>query len=296
MGQSATVLRVLWAASRPSQVLLVLGVYVLGAKIADALGATPRPHVLVAGALPLLAVAVSVHYANEYADAETDALTDRTPFSGGSGALPGTGLSPGIVLWAGFAALLVGALLTAVFLHQGVLEPAAAALVLLAAVLGWQYSVGPLKLAWRGWGELVNAVLGGLLLPVYGAAVAGGPLAPVILAVVPFFLVVLLNLFATQWPDRLADGAVGKRTLAVRWSRARLRRTYAAIAIAAGASLVLLHGIVLPTAVVAASLLVVPLIALGAHGYTRRHVPWPTVTAMVGLAVLQLVAWCWVGG
>jgi hypothetical protein len=35
-------------------------------------------------------------------------------------------------------------------------------------------------------------------------------------------------------------------------------------------------------------------LAVGAAGYTRRHVPWPTVSAMVGLATVQLLAWCWI--
>ncbi|MEA5387801.1 hypothetical protein VB779_12690 [Haloarculaceae archaeon H-GB11] len=47
-------------------------------------------------------------------------------------------------------------------------------------------------------GELDNAALGGLVLPVYGASVLDDPLLTTALAVVPFFLVVLLNLIATQ--------------------------------------------------------------------------------------------------
>jgi 1,4-dihydroxy-2-naphthoate octaprenyltransferase len=47
---------------------------------------------VLAGALALLSAAMAVHYANEYADAETDALTVRTPSSGGSGALERTDL------------------------------------------------------------------------------------------------------------------------------------------------------------------------------------------------------------
>lgn len=35
------------------------------------------------GAIPLVPVTITIHYADEYADNETDALADRTPFSGG---------------------------------------------------------------------------------------------------------------------------------------------------------------------------------------------------------------------
>ena len=285
---------VLWAAGRPAQLLLIAGVYALGAKVAAASGATLATVPLVAGIAALLPVAVSVHYANEYADYETDALTSRTPFSGGSGALQRTDVDRRVVLRAAGVALALGSALALAFAAAGVLPPAALALLSVIAVFGWQYSIGPLRLAWRGWGELDNAALGGLVLPVYGAAVVGGRIGFVALASVPFFLVVLLNLFATQWPDREADGAVGKRTLAVQWPRRRLRVAYVAIALVAALSVVVLQPQVLPVPVAAASAVPAPLLVFGAYGYTRRHVPWPTVSAMVLLAAAQFAAWCWV--
>jgi len=289
---------VLFQTSRPSQLLLIVAVYLFGAVIAVVHGAALSARALVVGVVPLLLVSASVHYANEYADHETDAVTERTPFSGGSGALETTGASRRVPLYAGVLTLVLGSVVALVLVATELLAPVAAAVLLAATALGWQYSVGPLRLAWRGWGEVTNAALGGLALPIYGAAVLEGALATVALASVPFSLVVLLNLFATQWPDREADAAVGKRTLAVRWSRARLRAAYSAVAVLAGVSLVALHGAVpgvdvLPTAVVVASVPVAPLLGLGAWGYTQRHVPWPTVSAMVGLVGLQGLAWLW---
>jgi len=64
--------------SRPAQLLLIVGVYLLGATIAVANGASPAPRPLLLGGLPLVVLAASVHYANEYADYETDARTERT--------------------------------------------------------------------------------------------------------------------------------------------------------------------------------------------------------------------------
>lgn len=285
--------RVALATSRPSQLLLVLGVYLLGATMAVALGATLEARPLALGAVPLAVLAASIHYANEYADHETDALTDRTPFSGGSGALVGSAVPRRFVRSLMVGTLGIGLLAAGLLAAVGVLGVPALAVLVASTALGWQYSLDPLRLAWRGWGEVTNAALGGLALPAYGAAVLGGPVLTVAVAALPFALVVLLNLFATQWPDRAADAAVGKRTLAVRWSPARLRRAYAGVAMLAGLSLLLLSPAVLPAVVVAASLPVAPLLAWGAHGYTRRQVPWPTVTAMVALAALQFGAWAW---
>jgi len=285
---------VLWQTSRPDQLLLILVVYLLGAKIAAAVGTSLDGRHVALGALPLLTIAASVHYANEYADYETDARTKRTPFSGGSGALQRANLPRSLALHAAVASLCLGMLLVTVLAATGWLTLSPVALLGIIAVFGWQYSLPPLQLAWRGWGEVDNSLLGGLVLPVYGAAVIEGPLATVALAVLPFFLVVLLNLFATQWPDRAADASVGKDTLAVQWSPTRLRRSYAVIGCLAGASLLALWGSVLPTAVVLASLPVAPLVVWGALRYTNRVTPWPTVLAMVGLAVLQFASWCWV--
>ena len=293
MARFRTLVRVLFETSRPTQLLLIIGVYGFGVLIAAAAGTTLSPRPILAGALALLPTAASVHYVNEYADYETDALTERTPFSGGSGALHRTGLPRRVPLRAATVSLLTGAVLTAGFAVLGWLPLPAAALLAVIAVFGWQYSVGPLRLAWRGWGELDNAALGGLVLPVYGGAVVGGPLGFVALASVPFFLVVLLNLFATQWPDREADRRAGKRTLAVQWSPRRLRRVYAAVAVLAGVALFALAGRAVPVPVALASAPAAPLVVYGAYGYTERTVPWPTVTAMVALLVLQSVGWLW---
>ena len=285
--------RVAVAASRPTQVLLVVGVYLFGITVAAAMETAIERWRILLGAVPLVFVAVSIHYANEYADYETDARTERTPFSGGSGALAATGLNRRFLAHLTALTGAVGVGVGILFVAVALLEAEAFVVLVVSTVAGWQYSVGPLKLAWRGWGELTNAALGGIALPVYGAAVVGGPLLLVALASIPFFLLVLLNLFATQWPDRVADAAVGKRTLAVQWTDRRLRRVYVAVALLAGLSVLALYPVLLPRVVVLASVPVVPLVVWGAYGYTRRRVPWPTVYAMVSFALLQWGAWAW---
>jgi len=75
-----------WRMARPLQLLSIVLVYTLGALMAQAMTEAFDSARFIGSLLVLLPVAVSVHYANEYADVETDALTARTPFSGGSGA------------------------------------------------------------------------------------------------------------------------------------------------------------------------------------------------------------------
>ena len=216
----------LWVASRPAQLLLVVTVYALGVVVAVARGAPLKERSLLAGLVVLLPTAAGIHYTNEYADHDTDALTERTPFSGGSGALQATGLPRRLMSTAAVAALTAGVGLAGAALAVGLLPARAVAILVGSALVGVQYSVGPLALARRGLGELANAALGGVALPCYGAAVVGGLGRAVVLAALPFALLVFVNLLETGWPDRRADADVGKDTLAVRWPSRRLRRRH----------------------------------------------------------------------
>lgn len=291
----------LWKAARPSQVALVCLVYALGAGMAATgvgSGGAPAPLdagfavAALAGLAVLLPVAVAIHYANEFADHETDALTDRTPFSGGSGALHRTGLERRLLAAGLVSALLVGAATTVAVAVLVGLPTDALLLLVGSTTLGLAYSLPPVALVRRGGlGEATNALLGGFTLPLYAVAVVTTPTIDHALAVVPFTLVVGCNLLATHWPDREADAAVGKRTLAVRWDPARLRTAYTVLAVSAAALVVLLAGPVIPVPVAVAHVPALPFLAWGGVVLTRQRSPFPAVAAMVVLAASTTVAW-----
>jgi 1,4-dihydroxy-2-naphthoate octaprenyltransferase len=303
---------VLWMAARPSQIALVLLVYVLGIGVAivgspfssgaaDQVGPATvlapefiRPVIL--GGIALIPITVTVHYANEYADVETDAITERTPFSGGSGALVRTGLPRSFLRSATFAAVLVSLGVLVVVIRIFNLSTDAAALLLMILGGGLAYSLPPAAFVRRGVGELVNGVLGGLLLPLYGIAVVGEPKSVAVVVFLPFSLLVGCNLFATHWPDRHADETVGKRTLAVRWSARGVRQGYTVLAVIAGVITVGLSLLGLfPTTVAVAHLIPIPFLAWGWRVLTKQRSPLPAVLAMVSLAVSATAAWWWVG-
>jgi 1,4-dihydroxy-2-naphthoate octaprenyltransferase len=291
----------LWAASRPAQLLLIVAVYALGVVVAVARGAPLGEGALLAGVAALVPTVAGVHYANEYADHETDALTERTPFSGGSGALEATGVPRRLLATAAAVALSVGGVVAGLSLLAGLLPGRAVAILAGAGVLGVQYSVPPLALSRRGLGELTNAGLGGVALPGYGAAAVGGLDRAVMLSVLPFALLVFVNLLETGWPDRRADADVGKDTLAVRWPPRRLRLAYAVVTVAAFAALVgLTEGVlapvpdVFPWTVTLSTLPAMPVFAWGTVRFTERKAPLPAVLGTVLVAALQLVAWGYV--
>jgi len=282
--------------SRPDQLLLVAVVYALGTAIALAQGVTPDTSVFLGGLGGVLFVAASIHYANEYADYETDRLTERTPFSGGSGALVEYDLPRRLPLVAAVVTFVIGLAIAVACTVHG--QPVVGVGVLLfGAVFGWMYSLPPLALAWNGLGELGNAMLGGLALPAYGYATQTGRVdATIVLACLPFALLTFANLLDTTWPDREADAAVGKETLATRWSPRRLHALYILAVASAFALLVALAGGVLPTVVAYGSFLALPFAVWGTVTYTRKRSPFPTVAAMVVLVVVQLVGWAVVAG
>ena len=286
-----------WRMTRPSQLLLVVAVYALGVAIAVGLGAAFDPLAVLAGLVALLPVAVSVHVANEYADFETDRLTSehgsRTPFSGGSGAVD-MGVPRSVARDTTLVSGVVGTVLAAALALVGRLSPGALLVLASIALLGWAYSLPPVALSRRGLGEVDNAVLGGLLLPHYGAATLAPPSLAVCLAVLPFTLLVFANLLATQWPDRWADAFTGKYTLPTRWSPRLLRRVHLLTVVAAFASLAALTGPVLPPTVTLASLVAAPLALWALLTFTRDERPLPTVAAMVTMALAQLLAWAFV--
>ncbi len=287
----------LWRMSRPAQLALITLVYALGVAMAFGRGADADVGAVAVGLVALLPTAASVHYANEYADAETDALTDRTPFSGGSGALVESELPRSLARRAAIASGGLGvALLAAGAAPVGgrALEPVPTALLVAILLVGWQYSVGPLQLAWHGLGEVTNALVGGVALPLYGFAVVTGSVSvAAVLTTLPFALVVFVNLLETQWPDRRADAAVGKRTLATRWSASRLRLAYGLGTLAAVGSAVALalFGGVFPRVVTLGTVL--PMVGLlpGFYRFTGRETPFPAVVTMVLVAAGSTVGW-----
>ncbi len=283
----------LWGMVRPFIMLSVILVYILGTLVAWAQGHGFDLAAFNYGFIVLMLVSASIHYINEYADYETDALTTPTPFSGGSGVLKKGQVDRELALRAGWVTLILGLLLAIMGLLLNSMNALSVLFLVVGAFGGWMYSMPPLQLAWHGWGELDNALLGGLLLPLYGYAVqAGSANFWVALAFVPFTLLAFLNLLATTWADRLADQEVGKYTLATQWSTVRLRRLYITLALTALLVLPLSH---VPYEVAYGSLLVTPFVLLGWLRYTRTDFPMASVTSMLVLLIVQMAFWWQVG-
>jgi len=160
MAFSLTKLYGLWLMSRP--LILPSGVlaYAVGVVIAAADGPVAWQPQAVGLALTMLAN-LAAHYADEYADADTDALARHTGMSGGSGAIAAGFADRALALQAALVVSLLTILSGVWAVITGTIPVVAGMILVLGLLGGWLYSVPPIALERRGWGELTNALLGG---------------------------------------------------------------------------------------------------------------------------------------
>jgi 1,4-dihydroxy-2-naphthoate octaprenyltransferase len=283
-------LKLFFRMARPNQILLIALVFSWGVLMALVRGSSWSTFSTLLGLGAAILVSVSIHFVNEYADYETDKLTKRTPYSGGSGALQDLGLDKNLALRGAILAMILGFMIAIFAILLGHLPLQVLTILGLATFFGWGYSLEPLKLAWRGWGEIDNALLGAWLLPIYGYTVTHHRVDTFIMAAAaPFAMLAFVNLLATHWADRDADRAVGKRTLATKLSTPQLRILYLLTML--GAYMWVYWSSQYPPLVKLSSFIVVPVSLWGFASFTKQDNPAPSVFAMVAFLLVQIISW-----
>ena len=175
----------------------------------------------------LLLAHISVDVLNEYFDYKSgvDLETVRTPFSGGSGALPSGLISPKQALWLGVGSFVVIVPVGIYFtiISGWLLLP----LLLVAAVCILLYTPYILKLRWPEWAP----GLGMGALPVLGAyfVQTGAYTLPVVVACVPSGILVHNLLLLNEFPDVEADSKGARRTLPIVIGRVKAGVVYSVL-------------------------------------------------------------------
>ncbi len=243
-------------------------------------------------ALETLAAMVFLHaganFANEYFDSRSgvDAHNPaRTRMNGGSGLIVAGVLPESYFRNLMLIFLVLGALLG---IHLGLTTPGwfVLALGIVGVVLGYGYAAPPLRLGYRGLGEIVIGLNFGVL-PVVGAYyVQTGTFSwHVLLASLPIAFAIILVLWVNEIPDIETDLAAGKRTLVnLMGRRAASRGGVLAIALLVFCSLF--------AAVFTGALIPLTLIAILAFGLIRTVVVdcWSLPEAPRGLLDAQETA------
>jgi 1,4-dihydroxy-2-naphthoate octaprenyltransferase len=284
--------RPLMAASRPG--FLLLAVLCVGLAVAlvkqQSMAVMPLHGVLIL--LAALLAHMAVNLMNEYDDFRSglDAITQRTPFSGGSGALPAQPAAAFQVLWGalGSLAIVVCIGLYFVWLRGGALLLLGACGVLLVMGYTRWLTRSPLLC-------LLAPGLGFAIIVVGSVLALGGELTDGVWAVALVVLLLVSELLLiNQFPDVAADRHVGRRHLLIVFGKGVGARTVGGLWFAA----YLVMGIsiwqaVLP-ALCAIALLPLPAVAwlnvkLNAAA-TSTHVTWPPLLTVNVAALLGTLA------
>ncbi|MCC7385303.1 MAG: prenyltransferase [Deltaproteobacteria bacterium] len=203
-------------ASRPTSQSYIALPILLGQAIWVAQGGSLDLGLLVLAQLFGVFDQLYIVWANDYADQESDRLNaTATLFSGGSRVLVEGRLAPAQIRRASLVAA-SGALLVSLILAVGWGRALALPLALAALLLLWMYSYPPVRLSYRGGGELLQMIGVGGVLPLYGYLVQAGSLDQFPWALLAVLLPThLACAFATTLPDEPSDRASHKHTVAV---------------------------------------------------------------------------------
>ena len=192
-----------------------------------------------------------------------DANTTPTMYSGGSRVAVYDLLTvralAGIAIGLFGAAAIIGLVLVAVTQSLTLLWIGVAGIA-----IGVAYTAPPLKLVYRGLGEIAVALGFGPIMLLGAYVVQTGELAlePFLLSLVPGIFIALI-LYVNEIPDRRSDASAGKRTLPVRLSPATVRAGYLVAAMAA-------FGII-------------------GVGVVAGIFPWPTLAALAAIPIVLRV-------
>ncbi len=173
-------------------------------------------------------------FANDYADRETDADNETyTLYSGGSRVLVEGRLAP---LSLRRAAMAMAGGMVALSIGWGSARPGFIGFAAVAIGLLWAYSYPPIRLSYRGGGEVLQALGVGVTLPLLGFYGQTGSLGAFPWAVlVPLWILGFAGNIVTALPDEPSDRRADKRTWAVvRGLRPARRHAVALIAVGAG--------------------------------------------------------------
>jgi 1,4-dihydroxy-2-naphthoate octaprenyltransferase len=167
----------------------------------------------------LFIIEIAASFANDYFDYEADKHNKQFGFSGGSGVLLKYPELLPFAKWASIVMFLSALVLTTVFIFVTSFPLWGIGYIGIAVFFCWFYTAPPLRLVYRGLGELPH-MLAGVMFPGWGYFILTGTLTlDLLLFAIPFGLLGLTVILNFEIPDMEADIHGGKRNMVVRKGR-----------------------------------------------------------------------------
>lgn len=184
----------------------------------------------------IAAINIGTNLANDYFDHKSGNdgrnLTP-TPFSGGSRVIQNGRIPARNILYFALSCFLTASII-GLYLNFKLKTNVVLVLGLIGVTLGYFYTALPLKIGYRGMGELVVGLCLGPLV-VFGSYYVQAKtfdMLPVVSSI-PVGILVLLILYINEFPDYQADKGVGKNTIVVLLGKDRAVYVYQLLLIAA---------------------------------------------------------------
>lgn len=158
---------------------------------------------------------LSVHYSNDYFDADADQYITPTPISGGSGILVENPELKIFSKWFAVVLICISVSLAIIYIFKYAYNAWFFLFVLFGNLLGWFYSAPPIKLNYHRLGEIATVIVG-IILPGMGYFTLMGTLnLPFFIFSIPMAFLLLFFISSVEMPDMEGDKLGGKITLIV---------------------------------------------------------------------------------
>jgi len=196
-------------------VLAVIPIFLIGVLFALSSGTSFSLVNFLWGFSILFIIEIAASFANDHFDYEADKHNRQFGFSGGSGVLLEYPELLPFAKWASVTMFILSLLLTSLFIIFASLPIWVIAYIGVAVFFCWFYSAPPLRLVYRGFGEIPH-LLAGIMFPGWGYLILTGTLtSDLIIFVIPFGFLGLTVILNFEIPDMEADIHGGKRNLIV---------------------------------------------------------------------------------
>ena len=163
---------------------------------------------------------LSVSFSNNYFDQKADKNSYQTPFSGGSKVLQKHPELQKTTLNIAITLLLISLITNLIFTITYHYTFWFTIFVIAGGLLGYFYTANPIKLAYRGIGEIATMIGVGIFMTGMGYFIAQGQLnTNFFLFAIPLTIYGLFFIITVELPDKECDSLANKKTLVVKYGR-----------------------------------------------------------------------------